>query len=66
MRKILCYVFGHKYYLIKKLSRTTRKVGCKRCGKVWGMNDDVQALVDWDDELEEFYKEFGYLLEQHD
>jgi hypothetical protein len=66
MKILICYIFGHKYYLIKKINRTTRKVGCKRCGKMWGMNDDVRALVEWDSELEEFYREFGSLVSGHD
>ena len=51
-RWVICRLFKkHKYYTIKKYSKTVRKVGCRRCEKVWGMNDRVKSLsstqVDW-------------------
>jgi hypothetical protein len=52
---LFCRLFGHRYFVIKAFSPTTRKVGCKRCKRTWGMNDRVQTLVDWDGELEEFH-----------
>lgn len=60
----LCKLFGHKYTVIKEYSKTTRKVGCKRCKAVWGMNDCVKALVPWDGELEELHE--GYKTEAAD
>lgn len=55
MSKLLCCIFGHKYYVIKRFSFTTRKVGCRRCGEMWGMNDRVKALIEWNGELEEWH-----------
>jgi hypothetical protein len=49
---ILCRLFGHKYLVLKRFDAETRKVGCERCHRVWGMNDRVKAFVEWDDELE--------------
>ena len=55
---VMCELLGkHKYYVIKKYSYTVRKVGCRRCGRVWGMNDRVKAFIEWDGELEELSKE---------
>lgn len=53
MKKLLCLILGHRYFLIERYSSTTRKVGCHRCGTAWGMSDTAQALVEWDGELEE-------------
>jgi len=55
--KVLCFIFGHKYFVIKRFSHTVRKVGCSRCGRSWGMNDTVKAFIKWDGELEELHSE---------
>ena len=56
-RWVICRLFKkHKYYTIKKYSKTIRKVGCRRCEKVWGMNDRVKTLLEWDGELEELHE----------
>ena len=57
MKKILCFIFGHRYFVIKKFSYTVRKVGCSRCGNKWGMNDEVKVFIEWDWELEELHKD---------
>ena len=55
IKKLICFIFGHKYWVIREYSPTVRKVGCKRCFGEWGMNDSVKAFVPWDSELEELY-----------
>lgn len=55
---IVCLAIGHKYTILQVFSRETRKVGCTRCGKQWGMNDRVQVAVPWDNELEAFYRDY--------
>ncbi|MBU0959201.1 MAG: hypothetical protein KKB31_04635 [Nanoarchaeota archaeon] len=57
IEKLLCKLFGHKYFVIKRFSPASRKVGCWRCHKQWGMNDRVKAFVPWDSELQEHYME---------
>lgn len=57
IKQLICFLFGHKYYVIRKFSPTERKVGCARCFKEWGMNDRVKAFIPWDGELEELHKE---------
>jgi hypothetical protein len=53
MKKLLCLLLGHRYFVIERFSSTTRKVGCHRCGQAWGMHDDMRAFLPWDAELEE-------------
>ena len=53
---LVCFLFGHKYFLIKKITQTTRKISCHRCGKVFGMNDDARCVLKWDRELEDCMK----------
>lgn len=56
MKKVICWLFGHKWFVIKKYSPSVRKVGCRRCKNVWGMNDHVKSLIPWDRELEELHE----------
>jgi hypothetical protein len=56
MNKVLCWFLGHRWFVIKRFSADCRKVGCRRCGAVWGMNDRVEALVEWDWELEAMHE----------
>lgn len=52
----LCWLFHHDYYVLKRYSVTTRKLGCRRCGRHFGMNDRVRAVIPWDSELEELHE----------
>ena len=59
LERIMCAVFGHKYVVQLVFSETSRKIGCTRCSKEWGMNDDVRAIIPWDKDLENLYKIIG-------
>lgn len=59
MKRILCWLFGHQFYLVKKLTRTSRKIACTRCGQAFGMNDDAHAVIPWDHELDAMYEVIG-------
>ena len=56
IRKIICRLKGHKYYVIKEYSPTVRKLGCSICKSKFGMNDRVKAVIPWDSELEELHE----------
>jgi len=55
MNKIWCWIFEHKYYVVQKFSNETRRVGCRRCPKTFGMNDRVKSFIPWDGELAELH-----------
>lgn len=60
LKHFMCFIFGgHKYRIVQHFSRTSRRVKCDRCKGDWGMNDDVQAFLPWDTEIEEMYSSFG-------
>jgi hypothetical protein len=61
IKQIKCYFGYHKYYLVLKLTPWSRKIACKNCCKCFGMNDDTQSVIPWDDELEDLYKIMGKL-----
>lgn len=61
MNKILCFILGHDYFLIRQLTDQSRQVGCWRCRRKFGMNDDARTVIPWDSELEAMYKRFGVI-----
>lgn len=63
-KRILCELFHHKYYKIKKLSLTTTKLGCSRCGKQFAMNSDVRCVLPWTDSLQALHEFLGNTDEQ--
>lgn len=56
MKNILCYLFGHKYQAIKKLSFNCHKLKCKRCDKKFAINHDMKVVLEWDLELEQLHE----------
>lgn len=60
-KRYICAVLGHRYVVERVLNYGSRKIGCKRCNRHWGMNDATRSLVDWDGELESFYADNGLL-----
>jgi len=59
-----CLIFGHQYFVVQNFGYATRKVGCCRCHKRWGMNDRVKAFVPWDGVFDEMYTDHGYELKE--
>lgn len=51
MKKIICFIFGHKYRLLRVITKSTREVKCKRCKMEFGMNDTTQSLFPMDENL---------------
>ena len=56
MRRFVCWLFGHRYYIEREINFTSRKLGCARCGMMFAMNDDVHCLLPWDDDFENLSK----------
>lgn len=61
VRRLACMVVGHKYRVLRRMNPGARKVGCDRCGAVWGMHDATRSLVPWSNELEAAYAPGGPL-----
>jgi hypothetical protein len=64
MSGLLCFLFGHDWYLIARITGRSRHVGCHRCGRQWGMNDDARALLPWGDVADFHAEAHGYLAHQ--
>ncbi len=55
MSDFLCWLWGHDYKIVQHLTPQARKLRCRRCGKYFAMNDEFQALLEWDADLEALY-----------
>lgn len=55
IERLLCALLGHRYVVEIEFG-TSRKVGCTRCDKHWGMHDATRSFIPWDGELEEMYR----------
>ena len=55
-RNIRCSMVGHRYVLVRRYDSNVQKLTCTRCHKVFGINHQVKAIVEWDDELNEVIK----------
>lgn len=63
MKSIVCWALGHEYKVVQVFSRESRKLCCDRCKSEFAMNDRVRVLVPWSDEFEQFYRDFGNVLQ---
>lgn len=59
MNDLLCFFFGHKYFVAQELKSYSRRMCCKRCSRSFAMNDDVRVLVPWDASFHKMYEEHG-------
>lgn len=62
VKKIKCWLFGHKYRVVQLFAGTARRVKCDECGGDWSMCDQAKAFVRWDSEFEDMYAEFGFKI----
>lgn len=57
MRRLLCFVFGHKCRMLRRITSAVRELYCKRCKSQFAMNDHVQALLPLTGEFVELHNE---------
>lgn len=54
--KLFCFLGVHKsLYVVRKLKYTSRLIGCRECKRYFGMNDEVQAVLPFDEEMYDLY-----------
>jgi len=49
--RLLCYLFGHHYYTIRKITPNIRELGCKRCSKLFAIHFGLGAILPLDNEI---------------
>jgi len=59
IKKILCKIFGHKYYVFAKPAESwgngIRWIKCSRCGADFAVNDRVKTLLPMDFEIKDMH-----------
>jgi len=64
MKRLICLLRGHRYYVVQEFTTAERRVACARCERTWAMHDGRQAFVPWDKDLEQLYRDMGYPIVQ--
>lgn len=59
MGRIKCWLGYHLWSRIGRCGITSEHIGCRRCGREWGMNHDARALLPWG-EVAGFHADHGY------
>lgn len=62
LAKLICFIFGHRYIVAQEFRDDARRVVCPDCRGDWGMNDSVQAFIEWDEELADIYRLQGHVV----
>jgi hypothetical protein len=61
MLKILCCLaLGHRFRVVQEFGPTNRRVKCERCGGDWSIEDQLQVVIDWDTDFEQFWRDRGF------
>lgn len=55
----VCWVFGHRYKVTRRLTKSIAELQCPRCKKDFGINTTTQALLPMDDELKSLHRELS-------
>ena len=64
LKSICCKIFGHKYQVVQTFSTVVRRIKCIRCHQDLAMNDEMKSTLPWDSELENIYREQGYIISE--
>ena len=59
MKKIWCWIVGHKVELVQRFSGHAERVRCIYCCGDFAVNHDVRLMIPWDEEVQELYESFG-------
>ena len=57
-----CWLGRHAFYVTRQFGADSRQVGCRRCSRLWAMNDRVMVFLPWDESLDDLYRSLGFSL----
>ena len=52
---IRCLFGNHEYYTIRKFTEHISQIGCKKCPGCWGINHEIETILNWDKELNDLH-----------
>jgi hypothetical protein len=53
----VCFLFGHRYKVTRRITKSIAELQCLRCKKDFGINTSAQALLPMDDELRSLHRD---------
>ena len=56
---VVCFIFGHRYKVTKRITKSISELQCKRCKKEFGINTSCESLLPLDKELKELHNSFS-------
>lgn len=64
--KIMCLLGRHKYVATQEFTDYSRRIACRRCRRMFAMNDDMRCVVPWDSEFHRMYEVMGHSINYKD
>jgi hypothetical protein len=55
----VCWLFGHRYKVTRRITKSIAELQCPRCKKEFGINTTAKALLPMDDELRSLHRELS-------
>lgn len=65
MKRIICFLFNHKYALKREVSIGIREIYCKRCNSEFAMNDFLGTVLPMDPEFRRLHEELIKIDKEH-
>jgi hypothetical protein len=62
VKRLRCWLFGHRMYVWQNFTKADRRVVCDLCGGDWAMNDTYEAFVPWDEDCEKMHRVLGHFV----
>jgi hypothetical protein len=62
LKRIACWLDGHRFREHQRFSPYSCRVVCDKCGGDWAMNDDARVACEWSSEFDKFYAERGHVI----
>lgn len=59
-RKLMCRIGRHETLDVIQTFGVSQHIGCPHCGREFGINHNVLAIIPWDPSLEAMYRTIGY------
>lgn len=67
VRFVFCKLLNcHDFFLVQNFTSYSRRIGCYRCKQTFGMNDDVRAVLPWDNDFANMYRTLGHTVKEPD
>ena len=60
LHSIRCALGYHRTLNVIQSFGAAQHIGCPRCGKEMGIHSGIRAVIPWDSDLEQLYRDMGH------